>query len=106
MAICALPRRHGMCTSERKPGCGVIELGVGPQNRVVAGLAGGRKSCGGVRYRADRIRIILLVARNAGGVGQVVIVIDMAIRALARRSCVRSGERESGAVVVERSIEP
>ena len=95
-----------MCTSERKPGCGVIELGVGPQNRVVAGLAGGWKSCGDVRNWSNRIRVILLVTRNARGVGQVVIVIDMAIRALARRSCVRSGERESGAVVVERSIEP
>lgn len=106
MAIRALPRRHGMSTSERKPGCGVIELGIGPQNRVVAGLAGGWKSCGDVRHWSNRIRIILLVARNARGVGQVVIVIDMAIGALPRRSRVRSRERKTGAVVIERGIEP
>lgn len=106
MAIRALPRWHGMSASERKSGCGVIELGVGPQNRVVAGLAGGWKSCGDVRHRGDRVRIILLVARNARGVGQVVIVIDMAIGALPRRGSVRSGERKSGTVVIERGIEP
>ena len=106
VAVGAQPWRHRVRTSEREAGCVVIELAVGPQDRVMASLAGSRKSCGDVRHRADRISIILLVARNARGVGQVVIVIDVAIRALPRRSSVRSGERKSGAVVIERGIEP
>ena len=106
VAVGAQPWRHRVRTSEREAGCVVIELAVGPQDRVMASLAGSRKSCGDVRHRTDRINIILLVAGNACGVGQVVIVIEMAIRALPRRSSVRSGERKSGAVVIERGIEP
>src|ERR1700675_3463446 len=40
VAVGAQPWRHRVRTGEREPGCGVIELAVGPQDRVMAGLAG------------------------------------------------------------------
>ena len=47
---------------------------------------------------------ILQVAAHAGRGVEVVVVVDMAIGAGARRNGVQASERESGAVVVERSI--
>src|SRR6202023_186168 len=45
--------------------------------------------------------VVLLVAGNARGLGKVVIVIDVAIGAGARRHGVAAGERELGFVVIE-----
>jgi hypothetical protein len=42
------------------------------------------------------------VARDARGVGDVVVIADMAIRALPGRHSMRPGKRESGLRVVER----
>jgi len=56
--------------------------------------------------RIGRAGIVLLVARVAKRAVQGVVVVDMAIRTLARRHGVRSGQREAGAVVVERGIQP
>ena len=49
---------------------------------------------------------VFQVTRNARRSGQAVVVVDVTIRALARRHRVRSRQRESGSAVVERRIGP
>lgn len=46
------------------------------------------------------------MARDAGRGRQIVVVVDVAVRALAWRHRVQTGQRESGAVVIERRTEP
>ena len=106
MAINALPRWHRVRADQGKAGSCVIEHGVGPEHSIVTGLARRGKSCRGVIHRTERVVVIGLVARNASGIGDGVVVVDMAVGALARRHGMRSGEREAGAVVIERSIQP
>ncbi len=71
-----------MQTGECEPGGGVVKGGVGPRNRVMAALASRRESR--MWNRADCIVVIGLMATHAGRVGDVVIVVDVAIRALTR----------------------
>jgi len=99
VAIGALPRWHSVQPCQGKAGCGVVELCIGPLHRVVTLLA-----CIGeaaVRHRAHGAGEILLVTGEASAGGQVVIVIDMAIYAQARRNRVASGQEKSGRAVVE-----
>jgi len=56
--------------------------------------------------RIRRALIILEMAADACRGGQVVIVVNVAIGALARRNRVKSGQRESSGVVIERRIHP
>ncbi len=84
----------------------MIEFPVGPQHRVVTGIAGRGESCGDVVHRCDRIGVVLLVACDTGDARQVVIVVDVTVAALPWGNSVRSGQREPGAVVVERRIQP
>ena len=56
--------------------------------------------------RVGRALVILQVTGHAGGAGQVVVVIDVAIRALARRYRMRPGQHEPGGGVVELAIAP
>ena len=60
----------------------------------------------GMGYRAGRRVVIVLMAANAGGVGDVVVVVDVTIGTRTRRNGVRSGQREAGGVVVEGRIQP
>lgn len=93
MAIGALARRHGVRSCQREPGGCVIEGRRLPRGRVMAGLAGLRESL--LRVIGIRsVLVILQVTRYARICAQVVVVVDMAIRTLARRNCVRSRERE------------
>lgn len=76
-----------------------------PSNGTVAGLAVLRKSS------RDVIRIrsaleILQMARSASRAGQVVIVVDMAVEAYARRICVRIRQREPHACMIEFCVQP
>ena len=59
-----------------------------------------------MRDRTGRASVVLLVTRVARRAGQVVVVVDVAVRTLPRRYRVRSGQRESSAVVVESRIQP
>ena len=106
VTVAALQRRHGVCTHQWEAGAGVIELAVRPQNRVVTIGAGGGDSRGQVGERADRVVIVSQMARYAGRIGEVVVVVDVAVGALQRRNGVASGQRKAGAVVIERGIQP
>ena len=106
VAIDALPRRHRVLPGQGEARRVVIELAVSPRHRVVAGLASGRKASCGMGDRADCVVVVGLVAGNARRAGEVVVVVDVAIRTLPWRHRVRSGQRESRAAVIEDSIEP
>ena len=106
VTIGAAARRHRMRVGQRKPGCRVVKLAIGPLNGVVAGIASRREPRSGVRYGCGRIVVIRLVARHASFARQVVIIVDVAIRTYPGRNCVRAGEGEPGAGVVEGRVHP
>ncbi len=106
MAVRALPGRHGMRSGQGEARRIVVELGIGPQHRIVACLAGRRKSCRSVGNRTDRGVVVIQVTRDTRRIGDAVVIVDVAVGALARRRCVRPGERESRRAVIEGGIQP
>lgn len=104
VAIRALPRRHSVRTGQREARRGVVKLAVGPEQRIVAVFAGRWETS--VGNGCSGARVVLLVARVTQRAGEVVVIVGVAVRTLARRSGVCSGQREARAVVVERCIEP
>lgn len=104
MAIGASARRVRMHAGQRETGGGVIEMAVSPLHGVVALLASRREPR--MRDRSCRVVVIGLVTANTRRAGQVVIVVDVAISALARRHGVATGEKEPGRRVVELGIQP
>ena len=89
VAVDTLPRRHRVQTGQRETGGRVVKFAIGPQHRVMALLA----RCGetGVRYRRGRCVEVGLVAADARRVGDGVVVVNVAVRTLARRHHVCSG---------------
>ena len=100
MAIGASTRRYCMRTSQSPAELCVIHLRIGPACGVVASLASLWESYLRVRWIV-RVLIILQVTRDACRVGEVVVVIDVAIAALARRNRVLARQRESRFRVIE-----
>ena len=84
----------------------MVKGGIGPQIGVVTGFAGCGEGSRDVIHRRGRIVVILLMARNARGGSQVVVVIDVAICARAWRDSMGGREREPSAVVIKRRIQP
>ncbi len=84
----------------------MVKRGIGPQNGVVTGFAGRRERGRNVVHRSGRVVVIRLVAGDAGGAGQIVIIVDVTIRAGSRRHGVTAAEWEPGRAVVKRGIEP
>jgi hypothetical protein len=78
----------------------MVKFGRLPGCRVVAGFTGLRKSSGHV-IRVCGALEILQVTGNARRTRQVVIVIDVAVRALARWNRMRPSQCESGGAVIE-----
>jgi len=98
-------RRDGVRTSQRESSSAVIKRGIEPGACAVALVAGLRE------VRRDVIRIrrsleVLQVTAHAGGGVEAVVVVDVAIGAGARRHGVQPGEREAGAGMVERRVQP
>ena len=100
VTIGALARRHHMRTGQREARLGVIESCGLPGRGVVTGIAGLREPAGNVIGIRGSLEI-LKVTRNAGGRGQVVIVVDVTVGASPGRNSVRAREREVDAAVVE-----
>ena len=89
VAVDTLSRRHRVQTGQRETGGRVVKFAVGPQHGVMALLA----RCGEprVRYRGGRCIEVGLVAADARRVGDGVVVVNVAVRTLARRHHVCSG---------------
>ncbi len=99
MAIYALARRNSVHSRKGEAGRGMIELAVRPQHRVVALLASGGES--GMRHGRGGVVVVVLMAAHASRAGDVVVVVDVAIRALARWDRMGPGQRESGLRVIK-----
>jgi len=82
VAIRAHARGHGMHPRQGEAGSAVIELGIRPRRCVMTLFAGGRET--GVRHGTGRTVEIFLVARNASGIGDVVVIVDVAVGARSR----------------------
>ena len=105
VAVRTLPRWNQVRPGQRECSVVVVEGGVRPYHCVMAQLAGSWKS----RRRVRRIvcpGVILLMTRVAQSAGQVVVVVDVAIRALPRRYRVRSSQRKPRSRMVELAIRP
>jgi hypothetical protein len=105
VAVCAFARRHHVRSAQRECRVVVIKAGIRPGYRVMAHCAGCGKSgrcVGGIICRG----VILLVAGVTRCASQVVVVVDVAIRALAGRYGVRSGQREPRGRVVKLAMAP
>ena len=82
----------------------VIKLAIGPQNRVVTAFAGCREIQSDViDWRLGTV-VSGLVTRNARRRSQVVIIVDMTLRALQRH--MRPSQREPGGSVVKCRVRP
>ena len=104
VAVGARPRRHHMRARQREWGVVVIEGRIRPGRRVMAHLASRREAR--VRHRTVCSGEIFLVARNAQRAVQVVVVVDVAVRARARGNSVTARQRETSLRVIELSIRP
>ena len=72
----------------------------------MAGLAGCGEGGRDVVHRAGGRVVVILMAGDAARIREAVIVVDVAIRTLPRGDGVRPGQCETGAVMVERRVEP
>lgn len=96
-------RQSGVRSGESKTRAGVIETGISPAHGAVANLTG-------LRYpRLHMVRIsgaliILQMAGDTGCIGDVVIAVDVTLRA--GRSGVRAGKRKPGVGMVETGVGP
>ena len=99
VAIRALARRNGVQSSQHEAGHRMIELGIAPLHRVVAGFARVREPA--VRHRSGRGGEIFLVTTETRHRTQGVIVVDMAVGALPRWDRVSSGQNKTSRAVVE-----
>ena len=79
VAIGTRARRNGMRARQSESRSRVIKLAVCPGHAVMALLARGGKA--GVGYGSGRRVEIVLVTTDTGRAGQIVIIVDVAIRA-------------------------
>ena len=99
VTIGALARGNGVQSGQRKAGGRMIELGIAPLHRIVAGFARVREP--GVRHRSGSTGEIFLVAAETRHRTQGVVVVDVAVGAEPRWNRVSSGENKTGGAMVE-----
>ena len=68
----------GMESGERPARRGMVELSIRPHNGVMAALAGRREAGRNVVDRSLRAVIVRLMAGNAGGIRQMIVIVDVA----------------------------
>ena len=105
VAVGTSSRWHGVTSGEWEAGGAVIKRGIQPGASAVALVASLRE------IRADvvgisRSLVVLQVTRNAGVGGQIVIVVDVAIGASARRDCVQARQDKAGRGVIKLGVGP
>ena len=100
VAVGTRARRHGVSACERESGLGMVEVRRLPRARRVAHFASLREAALHV-IRVISVLEILQVARDARSLGEVVVVVEVAVDTCARRHGVGAGERESGLGVIE-----
>ena len=105
VAVGAGARRDSVQAGKREPGGVMIKGGAKPCAGAMALVASLWEVRGDV-IRIGRALIVLEMAGHTLCTVQGVVIVNVAIGAGARRDCVQAGERESGAVVVERSVHP
>ena len=105
VAIGAGARRNRVQASQREPGAVVVKRGIQPGAGAVASIASLREVRRDV-IGIGRALVILHVATHARRGVEAVVVADVAIGADAWRNRVQAGQREAGAVVVERCVHP
>jgi len=106
VAVGTLPRRNRVLSGQRPAGCSMIERAIHPVDRVVANLARRRKIGRNVVHRRLRVVVIVLVTTHTGGNSDVVVAVDVTIRALPRWNGMLSGQGPAGCGVIERAIHP
>ena len=98
-------RRHRMQSSEREPGAVVIERGIQPCAGGVA-LGAGLREVRRYVIGIGRSLEILQVAAHAGAAGQIVVVVDVAVRAGAWRHGVQAGQYKAGCGMIKFCVGP
>jgi hypothetical protein len=105
MAVGALSRRNSVRPCQREAGAAVVERRTGPCAGAVALRTSLRKARGHV-VRIRGALEILEVTRYARRFAQIVVVINVAIRALPWWHHMRTGQREASRAVIEGCIRP
>ena len=104
VTVRALPRRYRMRTAQNESGGRVIELAVRPGHGVMTLRAGCREP--GMRHRRGGGIVVGLMATDAGGRGDVEVVVDVTVGTLPRRNRMRTAQRESGSRVIKLRVRP
>src|SRR5271165_538459 len=105
VAAHALRRGDGVHAGQREWRVVVVERRVRPQDGVVAQFALLRESGGGVIRVGGSVEVGQMTG-HAGGAGQVVVIVYVAIRAQAWRNGMRPHQRKSGGGVIKFAVGP
>ena len=97
-------RRSRVEARQCPPRAGMVKLAIRPQNGVMAAGASRREAQRNVVDWRLRVVVVRLMARDAGRIRQVVVVVDVALRA--RRGRMEARQRPSCSSVVEFTVRP
>ena len=104
VTIGALTWRHRMHSRQDKPSRGVVKLAAAPLHRVMALLAGRRKTC--VRDRSRGAGEIFLVTGETESSREVVVIVHVAVDTLPWRHRVSAGQGKPNRGVIELRVQP
>ena len=105
VAIGTLPWRGSMRPGQRESSAVVVECRVQPGRSAVARFASLRKVRGNMVWIRRPLEI-LQMACNARSTTQVVVVVEVAVRALPRRHSVQAGERKPSSGMIKLAVRP